>query len=121
MGYREDILANFDLTMPELTAANIKTFVEDLLIMRAIGALLQYHQNLWQNRYRATFEEYIALHSDVLQEDITLDDLDGIDPGIKEQHRKLYSFEQGTPSGKARDAIDKVNNELNKKIVAAMR
>jgi len=121
MGYREDILANFNLTMPELTAANVKTFVEDLLIIRAIGALLQYHQNLWQNRYRAAFEEYVALHPDILQEDITLDNLDEIDPGIKEQYRQFYSFEQGTHSGKARDSIDKVNNELNKKIVAAMK
>jgi hypothetical protein len=135
MGYREDLAANYTINRTgidvdgiktAITAstlqAGVKTFLlkltnvliinEDLMTQKAIKRLLQNKQNLFQNRYRAAYEKYIALHPDVSHMSITPQILEEVDPGIAENYRQVMTYEQGTISGKARDALDKVEQNL---------
>ena len=135
MGYREDIEANYTIDRANIGADKVKTaiassnlatgakafltkmidtlvVVEDVLTQKAIAMALRQRQNLFQNRYRAAYEAYIAQYPDKPQMEITIDELEKVDPGIKENWRQLYSNDQGTISGKARDAHDKIEQWL---------
>ena len=135
MGYREDIDANFTIDRSQLGADAVKTIanksslgkddkavllkvgdvlsvLEDFLTQKAITANLRKKQNIFQTRYRATYEAYQKAYPDTQQPNITLDELEKLDPGIKEQARQVMSYEQGTVSGIARDCISKIEQAL---------
>ena len=117
MGYREDIKANFDLTIPTVQGAIAEQFIEDSLIDKALDRLLQTKQNEFQNRYRAAFEAYKAKYPEKSEMEITLDDLEEVDKGIAENGRDVMSYEQGTLSGKVRDAKAKIENFLEQRLI----
>jgi hypothetical protein len=133
--YRDDIAANYAVDRTSIGADQIKaaiansnlataakafltkivdtlTVVEDVLTQKAIARVLRQKQNLFQNRYRAAYEAYVAQYPDKPQMQINLDELEKIDAGITENWRQLYSNDQGTISGRARDAHDKIEQQL---------
>ncbi len=113
MGYREDIELNYNINRSQLAIEVVKQSVlEDLFTQKAIAKALRQKQNLFQARYRATYEAYQKANPAKLQPEITLDELEKVDPGIKEQARQVMSYEQGTISGTARDSIAKIEQNL---------
>ena len=116
MGYREDIDANFKLTIPFLTSSVVNDVIEDLLIDKALDRRLQDAQNVVVNRTKAAKNEYLKVNPKANQEDIKVEDLEGFDRGLVEAHRQAFSFLQGTISGKVRDSKDKIKNHLETQI-----
>lgn len=121
MGYREDIEANFNITYPDIKLAEAKLYLEDVYIEKALAKLLRVRRNQLNSVMRAAKEEYMTLHPEVEQRDITIANLGEIDNRIPEWHRQLYSFEAGTLSSKIRDATDKVEQEIEKRIVLTVK
>ena len=112
MGYREDLAANYTIDRSKVDAVQIQMAIEDLLTQKAIAKVLRQKQNAFQNRYRAAYEAYIAKYPETPQMGITPAELEKVDPGLQEHWRQLYSNDQGTISGKAKDAQDKIEQEL---------
>ena len=121
MGYREDIEANFDITYPSITLAEAKLYLEDVYIQKALAKLLRVRRNQLQGIMLTARNEYALLHPEVAQEDIKVVDLGEINSQIPEWYRKLYSYEPGTLSGKIRDATDKVEQEIEKRVVLTIK
>jgi len=118
MGYKEDILANFSLTIPQIQQSVIQIFIEDYLIDKALDRLLQTKRNLYQGRYRAAWEAYTAKHPEAMEMDTPIESLEEVDPGIAENKRQVESYEQGTISGKVQDSQAKIKNEMETKVLA---
>lgn len=121
MGYREDIEANFDITYPSITLAEAKLYLEDVYIQKALDKLLRVRRNQFQTVFVQARDEYKILHPEVLDEEITLEQLAKINSNIPEWHRQLYSFTPGTLSSKIRDAHNKVEQEIEKRIILTVK
>ena len=140
MSYREDLKANFNVNEDGYSTDNLEkllattnttiqdaglaeafksliSIVLDMIDDKALDRQLKDKRNLYEHRYLVAYKAYKELHPDVEQTDITLDELDKIDPGIKEEHRQLYSEEQGTSSGKTRDIKRKILNHLEQIVI----
>jgi len=121
MGYREDIEANFDITYPSVTLVEAKQYLEDVYIQKALAKLIRVKRNQLQEVMLTARNEYALLHPEVAQLDITVANLGEINDKIPEWHRQAYSNEPGTLSGKVRDATDKVEQEIEKRIVMTIK
>ena len=117
MTYREDIEANFDIVYPSVTLVEAKQYLEDVYIQKALTKLIRVKRNQLQAIMLNARNEYALLHPEVEQEDITIANLGEINGNIPEWYRQAYLQEPGTLSGKVRDAIDKVEQEIEKRIV----
>jgi len=117
MGYREDIEANFNVTYPNVTLVEAKQYLEDVYIQKALGKLIRVRRNQLNEVMLTARNEYALLHPEVGQEDITIANLGEINSNIPEWHRQAYSNKPGTLSGKVRDAIDKVEQEIEKRVI----
>lgn len=121
MGYREDIEANFDISYPSITLAEAKLYLEDVYIQKALAKLLRVRRNQLKGVMLTARNEYALLHPEVAQEDITVANLGEINSKIPEWYRQAYSNQPGTLSGKIRDASDKVEQAVEKRIIITVK
>jgi len=121
VGYRQDIEANFNIAYPTITLVEAKLYLEDVYIQKALDKLLRVRCNQFQTIYMAAKEEYKTLHPEVDDMDITPEVLAEINPKIPKWYRQLYSFEAGTLSSKIRDAKDKVEQEIEKRVILTVK
>ena len=121
MGYREDIEANFEIVYPSVTLVEAKQYLEDVYIQKALAKLIRVRRNQLSEIMLTARNEYALLHPEIAQEDITVASLGEINAKIPEWYRQAYSNEPGTLSGNVRDATDKVEQEIEKRIIMTIK